>query len=131
MNSPRTMLSLWIWRLRFLFNLSHADGELVAGNVTLSHAVISQERLSGCDLLIDGGFYETTQADLTPAYSIETELLSDGAHSFTMECTDATGEKADETLNLIVRECRHGDKQHSTRRWPDDWREFHVLRRRY
>lgn len=85
-----------------LFNLSHDNGRVIAGIASLSLEVASRAGLSGCDLLVDEAFYSTTQGELAPEYSIETGLLTDGAHSFIIKCTDVNGGKSEKRVDLIV-----------------------------
>jgi hypothetical protein len=85
-----------------LFNLSLQDGQIISGLTTLSFAVVSRADLLGCDLLVDGIFHATSPGGYAPEYLIDTELLSDGEHSFAIECMDVTGGAGEKAVNLVV-----------------------------
>ena len=83
-------------------NLSHSDGEVIAGTVTLSASVTDTVGLDEVSLFIDGTLHEYLGSESSPVFTVDTSTLNDGVHTFEIYTKNITGGEATETLELVV-----------------------------
>lgn len=85
-----------------LTNISHVQGEVVAGTITLSADVSAPVGLDEVSLYINGTLHEYVGADSSPEWTIDTMVLGEGLNDFEIYASNIIGGETRETIKLLV-----------------------------
>lgn len=85
-----------------LTNISHVQGEVVAGTITLSADVSAPVGLDEVSLYINGTLHEYVGADSSPEWTIDTMVLDEGLNDFEIYASNIIGGEIRETIKLMV-----------------------------
>jgi large repetitive protein len=81
---------------------SHGNGEYIAGAVTLAGYARDDQGIQSVSVTHETGTVSAAYGSESWSGTIDTTLLSDGEHEFTITATDSTGKTAKVSLFLII-----------------------------